>query len=1311
MKNIKRIISAVLTLVMVIGMTNISAFAADVSVLRLAPQAKVVVDGTEDKTVSVMFTTEEAINIALLQGAFSVKEVENTSYLKLSDYVVPFTEDTNNNFTLADGSFVYCDEANYVGYGVSANGNIVTAVYTVDKNTPAGNYTVALNLECIDGDVSADAVEYTAIIEVSEPVDTSNPKFTVYYEIAGADTDNDNFKEIEPGTDVAVDVYVKADSEQVMQAFDIYPEWDTAVLTYKSIAAATGFKIVDEMDAADPHFQTDLISSAVSTDQTVGTDGVKVATMTFAFSENAVYDTEYSVWLDAETNLAKQKDAESVKNVTVTAEDEMGVETLNQYDVTYDANGGEGTPEAQVKKHNIELTLSSTVPTLAGHTFKGWTNVENPALDAAVEYTAGGTYTANEGVTLYAVWKLATAEYKVVHKQQNLDGSAYVEKETETLSGNTGAETAAVAKPYEGFTAQTITQGTIAADGSTVVVILYDRNSYELTWNDGTNKNTTAVKYGATITKPANPSKTGYTFGGWDEGIPDTMPAEDLTFNAVWNANTVTVTLNANGGKIGDAETKEITVTYDGKYTTLTDAPTKDGYAFAGWFTQQTGGTEVTADTAVTNANNHPLYAHWTANTYTVKFHAGTGAGSMEDQSFTYDAEAKALSANEFTAPSENHVFAGWDTNEAATTAVYTDKQAVKNLTAEANGVIDLYAVWKQNVYTITYNNDPESVTTTTNLPATYSTDAKLEIPNPEATGYTFAGWTSTALNITTATKDLAYEAGTITGNIDLTAHWTINEYTITFDTNGGSEIEAITKNYGEAITAPADPTKTGYTFASWDKQIPATMPAEDMTITANWTINQYTITFVDDDGTTELGKITQDYETAVTAPANPTKTGYTFANWDVEIPATMPAEDVTITAIWTENTYDITYDDSDDDVEYADTVENQENVKYTEEVTLPTKDEVTKPGYELTGWTTVQNPGDEDTVYTPGGKVSGLTPENNGAVMLYPVWTEATYELSFNLGEHPETDATVPGAVEVTYNAAYPELPTVSPDTGYEFMGWYINVEDENTKIEQGATVAITEDTVLTAKYKATEYTITFELNGGKDLGDAYPGNQMAYTIESTDALPTPTRDGLYTFAGWKVKETVGSWVVDALHGPATTNLNKAHGNVTLVAQWTESFTYEIEEYKYAPTDYVMLRIATGANTNGYSFDGIDMLYTDDSNYKIGEQTVFVTLIPTEGNVADGKLTPAAMEKIVPTNKEGTVIVRDGKINKDDVINIADANAVYQMIVNGGGYYTLEQLDIQARLEADMSTATTAGDYRGTITDVNAIVNLINGN
>ena len=119
-----------------------------------------------------------------------------------------------------------------------------------------------------------------------------------------------------------------------------------------------------------------------------------------------------------------------------------------------------------------------------------------------------------------------------------------------------------------------------------------------------------------------------------------------------------------------------------------------------------------------------------------------------------------------------------------------------------------------------------------------------------------------------------------MTKNLTLTAKWQINQYTITFDTAGGSEAASITQDYGTAVTAPANPTKTGYTFAGWDKEIPATMPDEDMTITAQWQVNQYTITFKPENGGQDI-VIKQDYGTAFTAPANPTKTGYTFAGWD----------------------------------------------------------------------------------------------------------------------------------------------------------------------------------------------------------------------------------------------------------------------------------------------------------------------------------------------------------------------------------------------------------------------------------------------
>ena len=163
----------------------------------------------------------------------------------------------------------------------------------------------------------------------------------------------------------------------------------------------------------------------------------------------------------------------------------------------------------------------------------------------------------------------------------------------------------------------------------------------------------------------------------------------------------------------------------------------------------------------------------------------------------------------------------------------------------------------------------------------------------PAATpGYTFGGWNKadgTAWD---------YASDKVTDNITLYAKWAANTYTITFDTAGGSEIAPITQDYGTVITAPEAPEREGYTFIGWDKAIPTTMPAENMTVTAQWEINQYTITF-DTNGGSEIAPITQDYGTPITAPEAPEREGYTFIGWDKAIPETMPAENITLKARW----------------------------------------------------------------------------------------------------------------------------------------------------------------------------------------------------------------------------------------------------------------------------------------------------------------------------------------------------------------------------------------------------------------------------
>ena len=317
---------------------------------------------------------------------------------------------------------------------------------------------------------------------------------------------------------------------------------------------------------------------------------------------------------------------------------------------------------------------------------------------------------------------------------------------------------------------------------------VWNTNKYTITFdtNGGSEIAPITQDYGTQIAAPANPTRKGYTFKGWDKEIPETMPAENITVKAQWKINQYTITFDTNGG----SEIAPITQDYGTKIT-APDNPTRKGYTFKGW-----------------------------------------------------------------------------------------DKEIPETMPAEN---ITVKAQWEINQYTITFDTNGGSEI----APITQDYGTEITAPdNPTRKGYTFKGW------------DKEIPETMPAENITVKAQWEINQYTIAFDTNGGSEIAPITQDYGTEITAPDNPTRKGYTFKGWDKEIPETMPAENITVKAQWEINQYTITF-DTNGGSEIAPITQDYGTEITAPDNPTRKGYTFRGWDKEIPKTMPAENITITARW----------------------------------------------------------------------------------------------------------------------------------------------------------------------------------------------------------------------------------------------------------------------------------------------------------------------------------------------------------------------------------------------------------------------------
>ena len=265
--------------------------------------------------------------------------------------------------------------------------------------------------------------------------------------------------------------------------------------------------------------------------------------------------------------------------------------------------------------------------------------------------------------------------------------------------------------------------------------------------------------------------------------------------------------------------------------------------------------------------------------------------------------------------------------------------------------------------------------------------------------GYTFGGWNKvdgTAWN---------YASDKVTDNITLYAKWTANTYTITFDTAGGSEIAPITQDYGTNIAAPADPTREGYTFIGWDKEIPTTMPAENITVTAQWEINRYTITF-DTAGGSEIAPITQDYGTAIAAPADPTREGYTFIGWDREIPTTMPAENMTVTAQWEINRYTITFD----------TAGGSEIAPITQDygTNIAAPADPTREGYTFIGW---------------DREIPETMPAENMTVAAQ--WEINRYTITFDTAGGSEI---APITQDYGTNIAAPAGPTRE---GYTFIGW----------------------------------------------------------------------------------------------------------------------------------------------------------------------------------------------------------------------------------------------------------------------------------
>ena len=454
--------------------------------------------------------------------------------------------------------------------------------------------------------------------------------------------------------------------------------------------------------------------------------------------------------------------------------------------------------------------------------------------------------------------------------------------------------------------------------------------------------------------------------------------------------------------------------------------------------------------------------------TFTLSFDSD-GGSACDPISFKF---GESIDSTKLPTPTrDGYTFAGW--KEVPSTMPAND--------------LTLTALWQVNTYTLSFDSDGGSACNA--LPFEYG-QPLIGLPTPTRDGYTFDGWKDVPLTMPAS-------------DITLTALWKVNTYTITFDTNGGTSIPAITQAFGTPVTAPADPTQTGYTFVGWDIKIPATMPAENITIKAKWSANSYTITF-DTDGGTSIPAITQAFGTTVTAPADPTKTGYTFVGWDIKIPATMPASNITLTAMWEANNtlYTVSYTSDVPNLTFDDA-----QYKENEVIKHPTP---YARGYKFTGW-----------VQADGSPAPKKMPAQNLSLSArweeLPLW-QASIEIVGvdRLTSYPTLRL---------YEGEFVNLPTFADVIidgmpllrFHTLLGW--SVKDSSDPVPQTMPAG---DITLVVRFGEFNSPTTAAHTVTYNTGCSSPAS-FDKTVYAADPLPRPdpgARDG-YQFVGWYTDTT----------------------------------------------------------------------------------------------------------------------------------------------------------------------------------------------
>ncbi|MBS4219173.1 InlB B-repeat-containing protein [Bacillus sp. FJAT-49711] len=753
---------------------------------------------------------------------------------------------------------------------------------------------------------------------------------------------------------------------------------------------------------------------------------------------------------------------------------------IQYYHVGYDANGamsGSVPVDGTNYKNGDHVIVHDNTGNLAkvGFQFVGW---NTKADGSGIAYPpANMLEVGSENITLYAQW--AIQNYKVEFKYfDDVKDDQFVRHNEKV---NKPSDPQRTGYQFDGWYSDA--EGTTPYDFDAKVIsdlTLYAKwiiNQYNVNFvsNGGSAVADVRVNYGDNVVSPKSPSKVGYTFAGWYSDSSLTTPYDfnkqvtsDVTLYAKWTINQYTVEFNSNGGE----DVPNVKINHGNKVASP-GTPSKDGYTFVNWYSDGLLTTLYDFNEPVTS--NIKLYAKWNINKYLVVFNSNGGS----------TVASEIVNHNDKVIKPENptktgHIFDNWYIDTLFTNTYDFDLPIMDNTT--------LYAKWTIKQYTVRFESNGGNNVSDINV----NFGDKATTPKaPSKLGHTFKGWYTNAL-----LTELYDFQNNVASDMTLYAKWSINEYNISYESSGGSKVSSEKLNFEEKATKPADPTRTGYTFAGWyndplfknlyDFQAKI---VSDMTLYAKWTINEYNVSY-ESNGGSGISSEKVNYEEKATKPVDPTKKGYTFAGWYSDALfknlydfQTNIISDVKLYAKWTINEYNVSYESN------GGSTASSEKVNYEEKATKPA--DPTRKGYTFSGWYS-------DELFT---RPYDFQTKIVSDVTLYAKWTINEYKVSYE-----SNGGSTVSSEKVNYDekATKPANPT---KTGYTFAGWYSDALFKNLYDFQ---TNIVSDVTLYAKWTINEYNISYESNGGSGVSS----EKVNYEEKATKPAD-PTKAG-HTFAGW---------------------------------------------------------------------------------------------------------------------------------------------------------------------------------------------------